>query len=420
MGFPTYDQVRLAPWKQLKSSIFPISDSIADTSVLAGRFSTKNVAGDAILLDSTYAYGELWELRTRVTSWTGIGDSFKAFYFRSEAGVASGGKGLRTAEFYAIANATFSIDNLQAAYFEAGMKASGTQTIKNVNAAEFSLAPYGGTGAITITNYWDCILLTPSGVSSRIDATNAAKINGIHLLARDGDGGSTKLGDGILFENDSAQSGTRTLTNGINIAIGCTTGIKLAGACTTGISLSGASTNSIVVSGATQKGIGVTMAALAVGDNYSGVRVAVTGAAPHNEYGMAAYFDTTITGTTAGHCYGVGSWINTATTPVLTAGHIIVPFEGGVYTGEAQASARIVFAGQYQAILNGAPASLHAWRLNTTQTTTALIAAANTGSVGYVAGAGTSGTQLGYIPLADIVGVNSGNPVYVRVYATAT
>jgi len=206
----------------MKDPILPIGDSIKDTALLSGRFSTKTVAGDAILIDSTYTYGELWELRTRVTSWTGVGDSFKAFYYRAEAGVASGGKGLRTAEFYAMANATFSIDNLQAAYFEAGMKASGTQTIKNANAAEFALAPYGGTGAITITNYWDCILLTPSGVSSRIDATNAAKINGIHLLARDGDGGSTKLGSGIIMENDSGQSGTRTLTNGIYVNIGTT------------------------------------------------------------------------------------------------------------------------------------------------------------------------------------------------------
>ena len=156
---------------------------------------------------------------------------------------------------------------------------------------------------------------------------------------------------------------------------------------------------------------------VAVGDGNSAIRVAATAAAASNAYGVAAYFDTILTGTTAGHVYGVGSWINTASTPVLSAGHIIVPFEGGVYAGEAQAAARIVFAGQHQAILTGAPASLHAWRLNTTQTITAVIAAANPGSVGFTAGAGTSGTQVGYIPLADIVGTGV---VYVRVYGTAT
>ena len=146
----------------------------------------------------------------------------------------------------------------------------------------------------------------------------------------------------------------------------------------------------------------------------------VTVSAPNNQSGMAAYFDATINGSTAGHCYGLGSWINTGpTSPVLSAGHIIVPFEGGVYTGEAQASARVVFGGQHQAILDGAPASLHCWRLNTTQTITALIAAANTGSVGYAAAAGATSNKLGDIPLAEIVGINGGNPVYIRVYDAA-
>jgi len=161
--------------------------------------------------------------------------------------------------------------------------------------------------------------------------------------------------------------------------------------------------------------IGLTLAALTAGDAYSGLRLAVTAAAPNNAYGMAAYFDTTITGTTTGHCYGVGSWINTATTPVLAAGHIIVPFEGGVYTGEAQANARIVFGGQHQAILNGAPASLHAWRLNTNQTITAVIAAANAGSIGFATGE-TASTSAGTIAIADIVGTGV---VYIQVYTTS-
>lgn len=156
--------------------------------------------------------------------------------------------------------------------------------------------------------------------------------------------------------------------------------------------------------------------ALTVGDTYSGFRVSVGATAPHNEAGMSAYFQTDISGTTAGHCYGLGSWINTAAagTPVLSAGNIIVPIEGGVYTGEAQAAARIVFAGQHQAILNGAPASLHAWRLNSTQTITAVIAAANPGSVGYVAAVTEADAPIGYVPMFDIVGVGIG---YVRLYA---
>ena len=156
-----------------------------------------------------------------------------------------------------------------------------------------------------------------------------------------------------------------------------------------------------------------TFSALTVGDAYSGLRILVTAPAAHNEYGMSAYFQTDITGTTAGHCYGVGSWINTSSTPVLSAGHIIVPFEGGVYTGEAQAAARIVFAGQHQAILGGAPASLHAWRLNTNRTITALIAAANAGSVAFQASAAETSTPIGSVPMFDIVGTGIG---YVRLY----
>lgn len=229
---------------------FTFGDAALDALILKGRMSTMTAAGANVELGATYTYSELIELRTKVTSWTGIGDAFKGFYFRAEAGVASGGKGLRGAEFYAMANAGYSIDNLQGAYFEAGMKANGTQTIKNANALEASLGPYGGTGAITITNHWECVLLTPSGVSSRIDGTNAAKIHGIYLLARDGDGGNTKLGDGFYMGNDTAQAGTRTLTNGINIAIGCTTGVKISGACSgDAINISGTQAGGIDMSG---------------------------------------------------------------------------------------------------------------------------------------------------------------------------
>jgi len=129
--------------------------------------------------------------------------------------------------------------------------------------------------------------------------------------------------------------------------------------------------------------------------------------------GMNGYREGHLTGATTGHLYGFGSWINVDAINLMGAGHIVVPFEGGVWAGTAQAAARVVFAGQHQAILNGAPASLHAWRLNTTQTITALIAAANPGTVGYAAG--TAGTGVvGTIPLADIVGPGV---VYIDVHA---
>ena len=215
-------------------------------------------------------------------------------------------------------------------------------------------------------------------------------------------------------------------TTGIDLGI-CTTGMLISGATTEAIDITGNATRAINIdtgaftSGLTMSAafsgnaISVTNSALTAGDSYSGVRVAVTAPAATNAYGMAGYFDTTITGTTAGHCYGLGSWINTSTTPVLSASHIIVPLECGVYTGEAQASARIVL-GQFQAVLNGAPASLHVFRINTTQTTTAVFAAANDGSLAFTASGTTGSNKNGDIPIADIAGRGV---VYVRTYDAA-
>ncbi len=161
----------------------------------------------------------------------------------------------------------------------------------------------------------------------------------------------------------------------------------------------------------------VTVATLAAGD--IGVNVGVTVATPNNALGMSGYFDVTITGATAGHSYGFGSWINGGSAATFTAGHIIVPFEGGVYSGVAQASARIVFAGQHMAILAGAPSTLHAWRLNVAAaagSVTAVIAAANPGSVGYVASGTTSSSKIGDVPMFDIVGAGV---VWIRIYDAA-
>jgi hypothetical protein len=180
----------------------------------------------------------------------------------------------------------------------------------------------------------------------------------------------------------------------------------------------------VYVGDTTGNSIQVANTNLTAGDSYSGVRVAVTAAACTNAYGLAGYFDSTVTGTQAGHTYNLGSWINLDATFVDNAG-LLVPYEGGIYdAGGTLTTARIVLS-QYQAILSSNPASLHVCRLNYNRGTgadaiTAIFTAANQGSIGYTAGAGTSGTQLGYIPIADIVGVNSGNPVYIRVYDSPT
>jgi len=133
-----------------------------------------------------------------------------------------------------------------------------------------------------------------------------------------------------------------------------------------------------------------------------------------NAEGVAAYFETNTSGTSTGHTYGLGSWINIGTAAVPAAGHIHVPLEVGVYEDAAtMTNARIVFGIQAQGILTGTPASLHFARINTTKTITALFAAANPGSIAYTAGTG-AGTAVGWIAIADIVGVGV---VYAKVYS---
>jgi len=118
--------------------------------------------------------------------------------------------------------------------------------------------------------------------------------------------------------------------------------------------------------------------------------------------GLNGYVEGHLTATQTGHLYGYGSWINVDDADLLN-GSILTPFEGGIYSGDSNPLGRIYFAGQHQAILNDAPASLHAWRLNSTQDITALIASANPGTIGY--SAGTAGTGVvGTVPLFDCVG----------------
>lgn len=144
-----------------------------------------------------------------------------------------------------------------------------------------------------------------------------------------------------------------------------------------------------------------------------GKSMRATLADPGQSEGLCDYQEGHIDGVTAGHIYNHGSWINVDDGATLTAGHIITPYEGGIYCGEAQTDARIVFAGQHMAILGGAPDSLYAWRLNTNQTIDALIAAGNPGSVGYVADASEDDNKVGATPMFDIVGVGIR---WVRLY----
>ncbi len=124
--------------------------------------------------------------------------------------------------------------------------------------------------------------------------------------------------------------------------------------------------------------------------------------------GVGGYIEAHLTAAQTGGLYGFGSWINVDAANLLNGG-IITPFEGGIYVTSAEAAGKIVFMAQGMYVgsgLIGAPASLHAWRLNVAQAAgpvDALIAAANPESVGYDDGKAGTGV-VGTIPLADVVG----------------
>ena len=129
--------------------------------------------------------------------------------------------------------------------------------------------------------------------------------------------------------------------------------------------------------------------------------------------GLCGYVEGHLSALQTGNIYGFGSWINVDAQDLMS-NNLLTPFEGGVWAGTTQTAGRVIFAGQHQAILTSAPAtSLHAWRLNSTQTITALIAAANPGTIGY--SAGTAGTGVvGTVPLFDAVGPGI---LYIDVHA---
>ncbi|MBU2177638.1 MAG: hypothetical protein KJ556_21305 [Gammaproteobacteria bacterium] len=133
------------------------------------------------------------------------------------------------------------------------------------------------------------------------------------------------------------------------------------------------------------------------------------------------YFDQQVTGTQTGGIYGFGTWMEFAAGFTATAA-LTVAHEIGIYdAGATLTSARIVMQ-QIQAILASAPGtSLHLWRINVAAAggaITAMFAAANPTSLGYVENGLETSTCVGSIPFASIVGA-SADPVWIRVYDAA-
>ena len=131
------------------------------------------------------------------------------------------------------------------------------------------------------------------------------------------------------------------------------------------------------------------------------------------------YFDQQVTGLQTGELYGLGTWMELAV-GFTSDGSLLVAHEIGIYDAGATivGNARVVMQ-QIQGILGAAPNSLHIWRINIAAAggaVTAVMAAANPTSVGFVAGVGVASAKNGNVPLFDIVGTGV---CWVRTYAAA-
>ncbi len=137
--------------------------------------------------------------------------------------------------------------------------------------------------------------------------------------------------------------------------------------------------------------------------------------------GVGGYIEAHLTAAQTGGLYGFGSWINVDSAGLLD-GSIITPFEGGIYVSGAEAAARVVFMAQGMYVGGvgiGAPASLHAWRLNVAAAAgnvTALIQAASVQAVGYNGGTTGDGV-IGTIPFVEMAGIGMG---HIEVHATVS
>lgn len=132
------------------------------------------------------------------------------------------------------------------------------------------------------------------------------------------------------------------------------------------------------------------------------------------------YFDSQIDGQQTGGIYGFGAWVEPQAGFLHLDDYLIVLGEFGIYNAAGDLADSRVVGLQLQYILTEAPNGLYHFRVNVAAaggSMTAIFAAANPTSLAWDATVTEADAPLGYIPFAEIVGVNGGNPVYVRCYA---
>jgi len=263
-------------------------------------------------------------------------------------------------------------------------------------------ASHFGTGAITAM----------SGLSAKVDVNTgnftATTVNAGHFHVEGAATVTSSYFDGVMIE---IYPDVTCLDAGLRIAVDSTAVV------TDGIAIGGATSNGVNISGATQIGVNVSLAALTVGDAYSGVRSSVTCAAPSNAYGAAGYFESTYNGTGAGHFYNFGSWVNFGTSAVSGA-YIVAAQDNGLYGTVTATNSSLIFGMRMEAIITGTPTILAPFSLNTdNKAITALFGIASAPAIGYVMGTPSTATvPCGTIPIfcdADGTDVR-----YVHIYDT--
>jgi hypothetical protein len=353
-----------------------------DTLLLNGRMATGTSAGGSSLgLGATYAYGEAIELRYNVTSWTGIGSSFKALYLRSEADLG-GSYGLRCAELYGVmdTSTTTGLSNLQVLYTEMLVKASASnRTLTGGNSIEANISIENQTGTLTLTNNIYCLHAKAQTGTGINDYT---KVNGIKVSGRD-DGTARVFGVGLDISDPEAT--VCTWTKGISVTTACATGISVA------------YTGTAVTSKAfTTAGFTLNNAALTDG------------------YGIVEC-DLTLTGTCTNHNAALSAWVNINTG--TTGAYMVCAQTNGVYeaSGGTLTNTTVIFGMRMQSLLAEAPSQSFPFScVSNTNVITALFSCnAGSSDMGTVANAGSDTSKL--VPLYKET--STGTTYYVKLYS---
>ena len=132
------------------------------------------------------------------------------------------------------------------------------------------------------------------------------------------------------------------------------------------------------------------------------------------------YKDARVGGQQTGGIYAHSVWMELQADFLHLDDNLLVMLEGGIYENTSLAADSRVIGLQLQYILAGAPNDLFHFRVNVAAAggaITAIYASANPDSLGFNATVTESDAPIGYIPFAEIVGINGGNPVQIRVYA---